>query len=130
MMITNTNLPSIKGIKAKSATITISTSQQKEFGWTAVKSASWQPERGGMDMINIFSRKKPARLDPAQPLQVRLNKWCMRNFGYLILITIIISLLTFIGFCFYIMSGSCLESGNYYNHLGDCARITIRGYLL
>ena len=72
--------------------------------------------------MNLFNRKdEPVRLNPpADPTRVRLNRWVCRNFGYLLLIITIISLLSFIGLCFWIIGGSALESGNYYNHLNDC----------
>lgn len=53
----------------------------------------------------------------------RLNRWCMRNFGYLLLVITILTLLAFIGVSFLIVGSSSLESGNYYNHLNDCASI-------
>ena len=75
--------------------------------------------------MNILHRKQqPVRLQKVEPWHIRLNRWAMRNFGYLLLIITIISLITFIGLCFWIVGGSALESGNYYNHINDC--LTIR----
>lgn len=75
--------------------------------------------------MNLIHRKQePVRLHKTEHWTVRLNRWAMMNFGYLLVIITILSLLTFMGFCFIIVGNSCLESGNYYNHINDC--LTIR----
>ena len=75
--------------------------------------------------MNLFNRKdEPVRLNPpADPTRVKLNRWVCRNFGYLLLILTIMSLTSFILFSFIIVGNSCLDSGNYYNHITDCASI-------
>ena len=74
--------------------------------------------------MNFLHRKsQPVRLQKKESWNVRLNNWAMGNFGYLLLVTTILTLLAFIGVSFIIVGGSSLESGNYYNHLQDCACI-------
>lgn len=74
--------------------------------------------------MNFLHRKsQPVRLQKKESWNVRLNRWAMRNFGYLLLVTTILTLLAFIGVSFLIVGNSSLESGNYYNHLNDCASI-------
>lgn len=81
--------------------------------------------------MNLFNhREEPARLDPYQdPASVKVNKWVWRNFGYIILILTVLTLVIFMLITFMIVGGSCLDSGNYYNHLNDCASI-IGGFVL
>lgn len=52
----------------------------------------------------------------------RLRRWIWYNSPYFLLITTILSLITFIGIMWYGI-GPCLETGNYYNHLQNCASI-------
>ena len=74
--------------------------------------------------MSFLNRKtQPVRLQKKESWSVRLNRWAMRNFGYLLLVTTILTLLAFIGISFLIVGSSSLESGNYYNHLQDCASI-------
>ena len=53
-----------------------------------------------------------------QPIKIRINNWVMRNFGFLLLLIVFLMLILFMIFSFQIV-GASLESGNYYNHLGD-----------
>ena len=74
--------------------------------------------------MSFLNRKtQPVRLQKKESWSTRLNRWAMRNFGYLLLVTTILTLLAFIGISFLIVGSSSLESGNYYNHLQDCASI-------
>ena len=78
--------------------------------------------------MNFLNRKsQPVRLQKKESWSTRLNRWAMRNFGYLLLVTTILTLLAFIGISFLIVGSSSLESGNYYNHLQDCASIITLG---
>lgn len=75
--------------------------------------------------MNIFhKRDEPVRLDPyKESWSIRVNKWVWRNMGYLLLTITILTLISFMLISFLIVGGSCLDSGNYYNHLVDCASI-------
>jgi choline-glycine betaine transporter len=65
--------------------------------------------------IDIHRKRK---LKTKQPIKIRINNWVMRNFGFLLLLIIFLMLILFMIFSFQIV-GASLESGNYYNHLGD-----------
>lgn len=62
-------------------------------------------------------RKKPTREDNLRSF----NCWIARNFYIICLATIVILLIVFIIVCFSIVGASTLESGTYYNHIGDLA---------
>ena len=65
--------------------------------------------------IDIHRKRK---LKTKQPIKIRINNWVMRNFGFLLLLIVFLMLILFMIFSFQIV-GASLESGNYYNHLGD-----------
>lgn len=69
---------------------------------------------------------KPKTLYKKEPFHVKVNRWCMRNFGYILLFLTILCLITFLIISFKIVGGSCLESGNYYNHIQECVFICLR----
>lgn len=65
-------------------------------------------------------RKKRKLKHYKKPLKTKINEFVMRNFGILLLLIVIFALLGFVMFSILVV-GSSLESGNYYNHLGDIA---------
>lgn len=65
--------------------------------------------------IDIHRKRK---LKTKQPIKIRINNWVIRNFGFLLLLIVFLILILFMIFSFQIV-GTSLESGNYYNHLGD-----------
>ena len=65
--------------------------------------------------IDIHRKRK---LKTKQPIKIRINNWVMRNFGFLLLLIVFLMLILFMIFSFQIV-GASLESGKYYNHLGD-----------
>lgn len=65
--------------------------------------------------IDIHRKRK---LKTKQPIKIRINNWVMGNFGFLLLLIVFLMLILFMIFSFQIV-GASLESGNYYNHLGD-----------
>lgn len=65
--------------------------------------------------IDIHRKRK---LKTKQPIKIRINNWVMRNFGFLLLLIVFLMPILFMIFSFQIV-GASLESGNYYNHLGD-----------
>lgn len=46
--------------------------------------------------------------------------------GYILLFLTILCMITFLIISFKIVGGSCLESGNYYNHIQECVFICLR----
>jgi signal peptidase I len=71
---------------------------------------------------NFFDgRKKKVFKTPKKTWKQQLNEFMMRNFGVILLIITILLFISFIIFTMTIIGGSCLESGNYYNHIGDVA---------
>lgn len=68
-------------------------------------------------LSNWIDIRRKRKLKTKQPIKIRINNWVMRNFGFLLLIVFLI-LILFMIFSFQIV-GASLESGNYYNHLGD-----------
>ena len=75
-----------------------------------------------MKLNNIIDTKKKKVFEtPKKPLKQRINEFVMRNFGIILLLTTILAFICFVMFITILIGGSCLESGNYYNHLGDVA---------
>lgn len=69
-------------------------------------------------LSNWIDIRRKRKLKTKQPIKIRINNWVMRNFGFLLLLMVFLTLIVFMIFSFQIV-GASLESGNYYNHLGD-----------
>lgn len=69
-------------------------------------------------LSNWIDIRRKRKLKTKQPTKIRINNWVMRNFGFLLLLIVFLILILFMIFSFQIV-GASLESGNYYNHLGD-----------
>lgn len=69
-------------------------------------------------LSNWIDIRRKRKLKTKQPIKIRINNWVMRNFGFLVLLIVFLILILFMIFSFQIV-GASLESGNYYNHLGD-----------
>lgn len=69
-------------------------------------------------LSNWIDIRRKRKLKTKQPIKIRINNWVMRNFGFLLLLMVFLMLILFMIFSFQIV-GASLESGNYYNHLGD-----------
>lgn len=69
-------------------------------------------------LSNWIDIRRKRKLKTKQPIKIRINDWIMRNFGFLLLLMVFLTLIVFMIFSFQIV-GASLESGNYYNHLGD-----------
>lgn len=69
-------------------------------------------------LSNWIDIRRKRKLKTKQPIKIRINNWVMRNFGFLLLLIVFLMLILFMIFSFQIV-GASLESGNYYNHLGD-----------
>ena len=69
-------------------------------------------------LSNWIDIRRKRKLKTKQPIKIRINDWIMRNFGFLLLLMVFLTLIVFMIFSFQIV-GAPLESGNYYNHLGD-----------
>lgn len=69
-------------------------------------------------LSNWIDIRRKRKLKTKQPIKIRINDWIMRNFGFLLLLMVFLTLIVFMIFSFQ-MVGASLESGNYYNHLGD-----------
>lgn len=69
-------------------------------------------------LSNWIDIRRKRKLKTKQPIKIRINDWAMRNFGSLLLLMVFLTLIVFMIFSFQIV-GASLESGNYYNHLGD-----------
>jgi len=69
-------------------------------------------------LSNWIDIRRKRKLKTKQPIKIRINNWVMRNFGFLLLLIVFLILILFMIFSFQIV-GASLESGNYYNHLGD-----------
>ena len=69
-------------------------------------------------LSNWIDIRRKRKLKTKQPIKIRINNWVMRNFGFLLLLIVFLILILFTIFSFQIV-GASLESGNYYNHLGD-----------
>ncbi len=69
-------------------------------------------------IYNWLDVRRKRKLKTQQPIKTRINTWVIRNFGILLLLLVILLFTLFLIFSFHIV-GASLESGNYYNHLGD-----------
>lgn len=69
-------------------------------------------------LSNWIDIRRKRKLKTKQPIKIRINNWVMKNFGFLLLLIVFLMLILFMIFSFQIV-GASLESGNYYNHLGD-----------
>lgn len=69
-------------------------------------------------LSNWIDIRRKRKLKTKQPIKIRIKDWIMRNFGFLLLLMVFLTLIVFMIFSFQIV-GASLESGNYYNHLGD-----------
>lgn len=69
-------------------------------------------------LSNWIDIRRKRKLKTKQPIKIRINNWVMRNFRFLLLLMVFLTLIVFMIFSFQIV-GASLESGNYYNHLGD-----------
>lgn len=69
-------------------------------------------------LSNWIDIRRKRKLKTKQPIKIKINNWVMRNFGFLLLLIVFLMLILFMIFSFQIV-GASLESGNYYNHLGD-----------
>lgn len=75
--------------------------------------------------MRFFNTPKPKTLYKKEPFHVG-EQVVYEEFGYILLFLTILCMITFLIISFKIVGGSCLESGNYYNHIQECVFICLR----